>query len=304
MKFGPSGVFALFLLGVAVVGCRPSIPEVPAKSRTQVTANPPAELRACWIESAHALGFTASGILVRHPAGLLLIDGGNSSNFREEIQVYTAKDQRWLKLYPGNLRPKKPLGELLQAADVDPAKLRWLLPTHAHIDHLGGFVDLPPTPVLLAQPELDLLRRATTEVLFEVVPAHARALEPSAEELVFAGGPYEIFDRHADLFGDGSVVVVPLHGHTPGSVGVFLNLPDGRRIFHVGDAVNNRAQITKLKGRSSGLRRTDSDRAQADAIVGLLHQLAAELPQLEILPAHERRAWKDVFDKPKSCTES
>ncbi len=302
MLSGLTRAAALLLLGASLLGCRPSIPKLPPEPRVSAPASPPEELRACWIESARAFGFTASALLIRHPDGLLLVDGGNSSNFREEIRVYPRKDRRWLRLFPGNLRPRVPLAELLREAGVDPASLRWLLPTHAHLDHLGGFLDLPPTPVLMAEPELELVRQGTREVLFEVIPDHARAVEPMAEVLVFDGGPYESFDRHADLFGDRSVVVVPLHGHTPGSVGVFINLPDGRRIFHVGDAVNERSQVAELRGRSPGLRRTDSDRALADSVVAQLHALALALPELELLPAHERRAWREVFGEPGRCS--
>lgn len=39
--------------------------------------------------------------------------------------------------------------------------------------------------------------------------------------------------RSFDLYGDGTVVLVPLPGHTPGSLSTFVNLP-GLRIFHVG----------------------------------------------------------------------
>ncbi len=294
------------VLSAAVGGlgaCRPSIAPVEAEARTRVPASPAPGLELCWVESANKAGFTASSVVVRHPDGTLVVDGGNSNHFREEIAVYGAKDRRWFKLLPGNLRPRMPLGMQLDEVGVDPASLRWLLPTHAHLDHIGGFLDVPPTPVLLSGPEIDLIERARTEVLFEVIPAHAEAIAPLAEELVFTRGAYEIFDRHADLFGDGSVVVVPMYGHTPGSVGVFFNLPSGRRIFHVGDAVNNRRQISKLRGRSLGLRRTDSDRSRADTIVGQLHELAAQSPELEILPAHERRAWKEVFGEPDGQCE-
>lgn len=131
-----------------------------------------------------------------------------------------------------------------------------------------------------------------------VIPAQARALAPRLERLRFVEQPYEIFDRHADLFGDGSVVVVPLHGHTPGSVAVFVHLPDGRRVVHVGDGVNRRDQIAKLRGRGPGLRRTDDDRAAAEAQVARLHALADADPSLLWLPAHERDAWRDLFDQP------
>src|SRR5215472_14400883 len=56
-------------------------------------------LSACWIEtgktfSSFSIAMTAGSILVRHPAGDLLIDTGNSSHFNREISVYPF----WLRL--------------------------------------------------------------------------------------------------------------------------------------------------------------------------------------------------------------
>jgi N-acyl homoserine lactone hydrolase len=125
---------------------------------------------------------------------------------------------------------------------------------------------------------------------------------PQTVLLELQAAPYEIFDRHADLFGDGSVVVVPLSGHTPGSVGVFVRRPDGRRIFHVGDAGNSRKELERLRGRTRGLRRTDSDRPRAERIVARLHAFAKQVDDVIFLPAHDRAAWRETFGNPAlSC---
>lgn len=292
------GLCCVTLLGT---GCRPRIEPVSVAPR--VEAEPGAGVRACWVESRATMGFTASSVVIRHPEGTLLIDAGNSSNFDEEIDVYEGSDKRWLATFPRALAPKTPLGELLASVDVDPTTLKAVVPTHAHLDHLGGVLDLPPTPVWVPSEEIELIAQGRERVTFEVIPAHAHAVADQLEPIAFADAPYEIFDRHADLFGDGSVVVVPMPGHTPGSVGVFIRLDDGRRVFHVGDAVNDRVQIEKLRGRTRAMRRTDHDRPAADRIVARLHGLVAQDPSLLILPAHERGAWKAVFDAPTaSCS--
>ena len=42
------------------------------------------------------------------------------------------------------------------------------------------------------------------------------------EEYGFKGGPYVGFSVSHDVYGDGSIVVVPASGHTPGSVIIFV----------------------------------------------------------------------------------
>lgn len=293
-------LFAAALVLATAAGCRPRIAEVSVPPRAAPAAAP--GVQACWVESRGRMGFTASSLVVRHPQGDLLIDAGNSTHFDEEIEPYEGGTKRWLATFPGALKPERSLAEELHAVDVDPGGLRWVLPTHAHLDHLGGVVDLPPTPVLLHDAEAAVVEQGRQEVIFDVIPAHAKAVAGHVERIEFRDEPYEIFEQHADLFGDGSVVVVPLPGHTPGSVGVFVRLLDGRRVFHVGDAVNDRKQITQRRGRTAAMRRTDADREAAERTVARLHGLAQQA-DLVFLPAHERAAWQAIFDHPgESCS--
>lgn len=49
------------------------------------------------------------------------------------------------------------------------------------------------------------------------------------ERYDFNDGPYLGFERSCDFYGDGSMVIVPAPGHTPGSIVIFVTLPDGKR---------------------------------------------------------------------------
>ena len=78
-----------------------------------------------------------------------------------------------------------------------------------------------------------------------------------------------LFDESADLYRDGSVVVVPLRGHTPGSVGVFVNLSPSRRLFYVGDSVDDEIGFERRVGKPLLLRDTDNDRWPIRSSAGL-----------------------------------
>ena len=100
-------------------------------------------------------------------------------------------------------------------------------------------------------------------------------------------------DRTPSVVADeGIAVVVPAPGHTPGSVIVFLALPGGRRLALVGDLVWQREGIT-LREERPWLMRALADRDPAGVSEGILRMaaLAARFPELEIVPAHDARAF-------------
>jgi len=260
-------------------------------------------LAACWIEtgktfSNFSFGSTAGSILVRHPAGDLLIDTGNSSHFAEEISVYPFWTRLKLKSLAGELNPKVPLPDLLRrrSIDEDLAKVRWVILSHVHLDHAGGLMDLPQMPVLLTREELQFANDPEAQAKGFTIAAHTQKFPPaSAPTLKFDATPYETFDESIDLYKDGSVVVVPLRGHTPGSVGIFVNLSPTRRLFYVGDAVDDERGFEERVGKSLILRDSDNDMALANQITGRLSELHEKVPGLAIIPAHGRSAYKKFF---------
>jgi glyoxylase-like metal-dependent hydrolase (beta-lactamase superfamily II) len=268
-------------------------------------------LSACWIEtgktfSSFSFGSTAGGILVRHPAGDLLIDTGNSSHFDDEIRGYPLRTWCKLRFLAGQLKPDVPLSELLRRVKEDPRKLRWVILSHTHLDHSGGLMDLPRLPVLLSEEELQFANDPRVQAKGYVLLKHVLEFpRPDAPTLRFEPQPYETFDQSADLYKDGSVVVVPLRGHTPGSVGIFVNLSPDRRLFYVGDAVDDTRGFEERVGKSLILRDSDNDEALANQIVARLSELHEKLPELRIIPAHGRSAYQKFFPGgPLTCVSA
>jgi glyoxylase-like metal-dependent hydrolase (beta-lactamase superfamily II) len=268
-------------------------------------------LAACWIETGKtfenfSFGSTAGSILIKHPAGDLLIDTGSSTRFNEEIRGYPFLTWLKLRLLAGQLTPEISLQELLRLAGEDPAQIRWAILSHVHLDHAGGLMDLPRLTVLLTADELQFAVDPAVQAKGYVIAAHAKRFPPpSKPALHFLPQPYEIFDESADLYGDGAVVVVPLRGHTPGSVGIFVNLSPRRRLFYVGDAVDDERGFQERVGKSLILQDSDTDAARANQIVARLSELHQKTPDLAIIPAHGRSAYKKFFPGgPLSCVAS
>jgi glyoxylase-like metal-dependent hydrolase (beta-lactamase superfamily II) len=280
---------------------RDTLAAAPPHARVAPTINPLKGLAACWVETGstftgYPFAMTAGSILVKHPNGDLLIDTGNSSHFDDEIAGYPFLLRLKLRNLAGQLNPEVPLPQLLRLVGGDPERVRWVILSHVHLDHAGGLMDLPRLPVLLTREELQFAFDPAVQAKGFVIPVHTQRFpSPDAPTLKFDPHPYETFDESADLYGDGSVVVVPLRGHTPGSVGIFVNLDSHHRLFYVGDAVDEERGFQDRVGKSLLLRDSDNDPTRANEIVAKLNQLHQMVPDLAIIPAHGRSAYLKFF---------
>jgi glyoxylase-like metal-dependent hydrolase (beta-lactamase superfamily II) len=289
-----AALYVLFFRRVPLPAAAPHARTVPAISTIP-------GISACWVESAKtfssfSFGMTAGSVLIKHPAGDLLIDTGSSSHYDQEISVYPFATWLKLKALAGQLKPKVLLPDLLRRVGEDPAKLRWAILSHVHLDHAGGLIDLPHLPVLLTREELQFAADPSVQAKGYVIAAHTQKFPPVAvPTLRFDPTPYETFDESADLYRDGSVIVVPLRGHTPGSLGIFVNISATRRLFYVGDSIDDERGFEERVGKSLILRDSDNDMALANQIVGRLSELHEKVPELAIIPAHGRSAYKRFF---------
>jgi N-acyl homoserine lactone hydrolase len=298
-----AGILSASLLGRGQLPTGPTLQRaVPDLSRLPV-------IEVCWLETGRAFGegpfsMTASGLLVRHPLAHVLIDGGNSSRFDQEADAFPFLMRQIMRTVPGRLKNRISLPDALREVGESPASVRLLLPSHAHLDHVGGYEDLPRIPVLLSDAEMEYLSDRTARSTGAVIPEQARLLlDGRARPLQFRSGPYEVFDQSLDVYGDGSIVVVPMPGHTPGSVGIFINLDRNQRIFYVGDAALQGTEIVKRTRKPFFI--DDSQPAAADQEVQRLYTLHKMDPELKMIPAHGRGDFLHAFPNgPESCVMS
>jgi glyoxylase-like metal-dependent hydrolase (beta-lactamase superfamily II) len=229
--------------------------------------------------------FSMAALLIRHPRGDLLVDTGFGRGIDEQFRLMP-----WPFRVATSYRRDRSAAEQLDAAGYDRARLRGILLTHAHWDHVSGVPELAGTPVLVTAEERRFIQDGGA------VTAIARSLPGvTYQEYDFEGGPYLGFPSSHDVHGDGSVVVVPAPGHTPGSVVVFVALPGGRRLVLVGDLVWQREGISLREERPWLLRRlADWNSEGVRENILRMAALAAGHPELVIVPAHDARAFAEL----------
>lgn len=298
----------LIVLSLLSTACA-SLP--PAAPHAFVPPPPPgASIQVCWVDTggvtvsggygaggsteADTWEVTSAALVIRHPKGDLVLDTGISPHAQEEQRELGTWKRFTFSQTAGRNTPRRNLKDALAALGVTRPKA--LLLSHVHPDHAGGVETLPGVPVWLAAEEKQLIEAELEHPRGVALPAQARALKGRMVPIPFATEPYANYEARFDVFGDGTVVVVPAFGHTPGSVATFVNVSPTQRFVHVGDLINLRESIARNVGKSWLMRQfTDEDSARTQAEVAKLVQLHAQDPELLILPAHDRRAFVELF---------
>ena len=147
--------------------------------------------------------------LIDHPRGRALFDTGMGVRYRRELADALPANKFGLQWFEG-----MDVATRLRAIDVDPVSIDWVINSHLHIDHCGGNAHLPNAKVIVQRCEWDAALARAEAGLYEAQDYDT-------------GQPITAIAGEHDLFGDGTVRIVPTHGHTPGHQSVIVKLPRG-----------------------------------------------------------------------------
>jgi len=235
-----------------------------------------------------------SVVVVRHPQGLLLIDTG----LGQEIEQQFAEEMPWTLRWLTSFENPAPARDQLQAAGIHPSEVREILLTHLHWDHAGGIKDFPQARVWHPQEGIEeALAIADEDSAFFLSQIDGPDIQ--WQSFGFPDGPYESFPASKDFYGDGTIVLVPMPGHTATSLGVFLNLRDGRRFLFSGDATWALEGFQRPSHKfcvSSWL--VDLDQEMLATSIVRVHRLLQEIPSLHVVPTHDSAAQEGLAHLP------
>jgi glyoxylase-like metal-dependent hydrolase (beta-lactamase superfamily II) len=221
-----------------------------------------------------------TSFIVEHPKATFIVDPAVCRHAEQRAIAQLPAVLRVAVRPPADTIPT--ITALTQLPEVP--QLDFALPTHAHWDHVSGLLDMPNLPVHLHRPEHDWISSGPVAPVGGVRDS-LRDRPMIVYEL--DGPPVLTFTRSRDLFGDGSVILVDLAGHTPGSVGVLTHTSRGW-VLIAGDAAWHELQIEKVRQKSSypGVL-VDEDRKQTFRTLQRLH-LARHAAT--IIPTHDHQA--------------
>jgi glyoxylase-like metal-dependent hydrolase (beta-lactamase superfamily II) len=170
-----------------------------------------------------------SCMLLRHPQGNVLFDTGCHPDVAKDPAA------RWGGMVKF-MMPIMPEGDHvltgLSCLGLSPDDIDVVVCSHLHIDHCGCNAFFKRATVMLHEKEI----------------AAARA--PNAEWMGYLAaewdfGTFDALSGERDVFGDGRIVLIPLPGHTPGSIGALVALEKTGTVLLAGDTVSLRATIDR-----------------------------------------------------------
>lgn len=179
-------------------------------------------------DRSETIDVPVSSALIRHKQGNVLFDTGCHPSVVENA------DQRWgvlAKVMKPLMTENETLLPSLACVGLQPDDIDIVVNSHFHPDHCGCN---------------QFFRKAT-------ILAHAKEIEaanaPNAEAAGYLradwdyGQPIDAVNGEKDLFGDSTVVLVPLPGHTPGTLGALVSLDRDGQFLLASDSVSLRQNL-------------------------------------------------------------
>jgi glyoxylase-like metal-dependent hydrolase (beta-lactamase superfamily II) len=158
--------------------------------------------------------------------------------------------------------------------------------THVHDDHAGGLRSVPNAKVFLGKADWE--RGVLYGPSFETA-------EDDLEMVTYTSGPFRNFDANQDVFGDGSVRLLPTPGHSPGHTSVLLRM-DGYHVLFVGDHAYTLRHLAVEEVRQMTIGGTATER-QVEGI-RRVRKLLEELPNTVMLHAHDHSDYQSDLIEP------
>jgi glyoxylase-like metal-dependent hydrolase (beta-lactamase superfamily II) len=208
--------------------------------------------------------FPATAYLIDHPKGMAVFDTGLGPRF---LRPAGAPAPKWT-----DLEEDATIDARLRAIGVDPADIRWILSSHLHTDHAGGHIFLPNATVIVQAAEHDYAFNGGDRAYHQ----------PEFD----TGQTFKLVHGEYDVFGDGTVVLFPTPGHTPGHQSARVRTGRGNIVL-ASDCCNLKRSLDDL--------RLPDHCHDADLYLSTLKKLSAMRKQgSRIFYSHDPDFWKTV----------
>ena len=177
-------------------------------------------------EEVKTLDLSVGCYLIVHPKGTLLWDAGVVPD-----KMFAADGKPAVKLYG---TATVPLRKQLAAAGYKPEDITYFSLSHSHWDHIANANDFAKSTWITSHVEKD--------ILFGPNPPE-RSTRDEYDALATSKTIY-VDGKDYDVFGDGTVVMKPTPGHTPGHQVLYVKLKKTGPVVLAGDLYHYPEEVT------------------------------------------------------------
>jgi glyoxylase-like metal-dependent hydrolase (beta-lactamase superfamily II) len=182
----------------------------------------------------------------------------------------------------------------LRTMGISESDVRTVVVSHFHADHIAGLRDFPLARIVCSRAAWDSVRNVNgihalmKGFLKDLVPPNVEQRLQFVEELRTAALPAQMrsLGEARDVFGDGSVLVVPLPGHATGQIGVFLPSWSRGPLFLVADAAWSPRAIATGTPPPRITTALLGDTRTYRTLLARLNALQHTFPDLTLVPSH------------------
>ncbi|MFC4113019.1 N-acyl homoserine lactonase family protein [Nonomuraea zeae] len=221
--------------------------------------------------------------VIEHDNGLVLFDTGQDRSSVTDPRYFPGGPVGlfYKRLARFEIDADQTLTAQLAARGLDIADVRTAIISHLHQDHIGGLRELAHAEIMVSAQEWATLHEARPELrglLRDHIDLPGLRLRHPGFRPVPGIAP---FTEGHDLFGDGSLVLVPTPGHTPGSVSLLVRRPGRDPLLMVGDLTYDDHLLRE--GHLAGV----GEQNELRASTALVNEFRRRNPGLRILAAHD-----------------
>jgi N-acyl homoserine lactone hydrolase len=214
---------------------------------------------------------------IEHPEGVILVDTGETARTADPGYF-----PRWHPYFRFGLRewvrPEEEIGPQLRALGISAEDVRRVVLTHLHTDHAGGLHHFPRNEILVSRADLEIASGRLGRIRGYPNNRFPSWFDPTVVDL--KPEPFAPFPASLPLTAAGDVTLVPLHGHTPGQMGVVVDEGD-HQVLLAADA--SYRQDLMLRGAVDGVA---PDEQAATETLARIRAMAAERPTVYLV-AHD-----------------
>ena len=223
--------------------------------------------------------------VIEHADGLVLFDTGQDRASVTDPGYFPGGVTGFLygRLARFQIAPQDTLVAKLAALGHSASDVRLAILSHLHQDHIGGIRYLPNAEFIVADGEWRAMEQPRS-AMNGYLRRHIDLPGVRYRRIGFTptdDPSLAPFTSAHDVLGDGSLVLLPVPGHTPGSLAPLVRRPSIAPLLLVGDLTYDAGLLEA--GQIPGV----GDKAGLRAASALVRRLKERFPDLVILPAHD-----------------